>query len=189
MLSPAGRAALLRHARHTIAAHLKGGPPPPPVALDDPLDHSGAFVTLHAGGELRGCIGFPGSSDRLDEVIGRCAIAAATEDPRFPPVSADELPGLELEISVLTPVRPVADLGEIEVGRDGLVAQQGLRRGLLLPQVATEHRWDRETFLSHTCLKAGLRPDAWRGGAKIFRFQAEVFSEQSELTQRNRDLR
>ncbi len=177
MLSPAERTALLRYARDTIAAHLKGSPPPPRVALEDPRDHSGAFVTLHTGGDLRGCIGFPGSSEPLDEVVGRCAIAAATEDPRFPPLSAEELPGLELEISVLTPIRPVADLTEIEVGRDGLVAQDGFRRGLLLPQVATERRWDRETFLTHTCLKAGLRPDAWRTGAKISRFQAEVFGE------------
>ncbi len=187
MLSPVERTALLRFARHTIVAHLKGGPPPPPVPLGDPRDHSGAFVTLHAGGELRGCIGYPGANDPLDEVVGRCAIAAATEDPRFPPLSADELPGLELEISVLTPIRPVDDLTEIEVGRDGLVAQDGFRRGLLLPQVATEHQWDRETFLSHTCLKAGLRPDAWRTGAKISRFQAEVFSEESGTSQRDRD--
>jgi uncharacterized protein (TIGR00296 family) len=80
----------------------------------------------------------------------------------------------------------VADVSEIEVGRDSLVAQEGSRRGLLLPQVPTERQWDRETFLSHTCLKAGLRPNAWRTGAKISRFQAEVFSEQSALTQRNR---
>lgn len=179
MLSPAERAALLRFARETIVAYLEGTPPPPPVPLEAPRDHSGAFVTLHIARELRGCIGYPGSSERLDDVIGRCAIAAATEDPRFPPLSADELPGLELEISVLTPIRPIDDVSEIEVGRDGLVAQDGFRRGLLLPQVATEHNWDRETFLSHTCLKAGLRPDAWRTGAKISRFQAEVFGEKA----------
>ncbi len=177
MLSPAERTALLRFARHTIAAHLKTASPPAPVPLEDPRGHAGAFVTLRIGGELRGCIGFPGSDEPLDEVVGRCAVAAATEDPRFPPLTAEELPGLELEISVLTPIRPVADISEIEIGRDGLVAQGGFRKGLLLPQVATEHQWDREAFLSHTCLKAGLRPDAWRTGAKISRFQAEVFSE------------
>jgi len=104
-------------------------------------------------------------------------VAAATEDPRFPPVTASELPDVTVEISVLTPITVVHDVSEIEVGRDGLVVQDGWRKGLLLPQVATEHRWDRETFLAHTCLKAGLRPDAWRTGAKILRFQAEVFSE------------
>ncbi len=177
MLTPAERAALLRFARETIVAHLTESTPPRGVPLADPLSHSGAFVTLHVRHELRGCIGFPGADSPLDDVIGRCAIAAATEDPRFPPMTAEELPDLELEISVLTPIRPVADLSEIQVGRDGLVAQDGYRRGLLLPQVATEHHWDRDTFLSHTCLKAGLRPDAWRTGARISRFQAEVFSE------------
>jgi AmmeMemoRadiSam system protein A len=177
MLTPAERTALLRFARNTIIAHLNGTPPPSPVPLGDPHDHAGAFVTLHARGELRGCIGYPGSAQPLDEVVGRCAIAAATEDPRFPPLAVAELPDVKLEISVLTPIRPVADFSEIEVGRDGLVAQDGFRRGLLLPQVATEHGWDREALLSHTCLKAGLRPDAWRTSAKISRFQAEVFSE------------
>jgi AmmeMemoRadiSam system protein A len=186
MLTPDERTALLRFARDTIVAHLTVAPPPSPVPLEDPRDHAGAFVTLHVGGHLRGCIGFPGSDRPLDEVVGQCAMAAATEDPRFPPLTAAELPELELEISVLTPIRPVGDLSEIEVGRDGLVAQEGFRRGLLLPQVAIEHHWDRETFLSHTCLKAGLRPDAWRSGAKISRFQAEVFSEESGTSQRDR---
>jgi len=186
MISPSERAALLRFARDTIAAHLNGTRPPAPPPLAAPLEHSGAFVTLHVGGELRGCIGFPGATRPLDEVVGRCAIAAATEDPRFPPVGPEELPALDLEISVLTPIRPVEDLTQIEIGRDGLVAQDGSRRGLLLPQVATEQRWDRERFLAHTCIKAGLRPDAWRTTAKISSFQAEVFSEQSELTHRNR---
>jgi AmmeMemoRadiSam system protein A len=180
MLASTERAALLRFARDTIAAYLTGSAPPPPVGLSDPGAHSGAFVTLHARGELRGCIGHPGSSKPLDEVVGVCAVAAATEDPRFPPLTAAELPGVAVEISVLTPIRPVGAVDEIEVGRDGLVAQDGFRRGLLLPQVAVEHRWDRDTFLSHTCLKAGLRPDAWRTGARISRFQAEVFSDESE---------
>jgi AmmeMemoRadiSam system protein A len=177
MLTPAERTALLQFARDTIVAYLNGTPSPAGVPLDDPRQHAGAFVTLHVHRELRGCIGYPGAERPLDEVVGQCAIAAATEDPRFPPLTAAELPGLDLEISVLTPIRPVADLSEIEVGRDGLVVQDGFRKGLLLPQVASEHRWDREAFLSHACLKAGLRPDAWRTGAKISRFQAEVFGE------------
>lgn len=177
MLTVAEQHALLQFARDTIAARLTGSALPPPVRLDDPQRHAGAFVTLRSAGDLRGCIGYPGSEKRLDEVVGHCAVAAATEDPRFPPVTADELPGLEVEISVLTPIRKVDDVNEIEVGRDGLIVQDGFRKGLLLPQVATEQHWNRDTFLSHTCLKAGLRPDAWRSGAKIFRFQAEVFSE------------
>ena len=180
MLTSTERASLLRFARDTIAAHLHGSAPPPSVGLSDPAAHSGAFVTLHAHGELRGCIGHPGSSQPLDQVVGVCAVAAATEDPRFPSLTAAELPGVEIEISVLTPIRPVDAVHEIEVGRDGLVVQEGFRRGLLLPQVAAERGWDRDTFLSHTCLKAGLKPDAWRTGARISRFQAEVFSEGSE---------
>ena len=180
MLTPVERAALLRFARGTIAAHLTGAAPPPPVPLSDPQAHSGAFVTLHAHGDLRGCIGYPGSRKRLDEVVGHCAVAAATEDPRFPPLTVAELPDVHIEISVLTPIQAVNDVGEIEVGRDGLIVQDGGRKGLLLPQVATERGWDRDTFLSHTCLKAGLKPDAWRTGARISRFQAEVFSEGSE---------
>jgi AmmeMemoRadiSam system protein A len=177
MLTPADRTALLQFARDTIVAHLNGTASPRGIPLDDPHQHAGAFVTLHMRGELRGCIGYPGAERPLDEVVGQCAIAAATEDPRFPPLTAVEVPELDLEISVLTPIRPVADVSEIEVGRDGLVIQDGFRKGLLLPQVATEQGWDRETLLSHTCLKAGLRPDAWRTGAKISRFQAEVFGE------------
>ncbi len=178
MLTTREREALLQFARDTIVARLTGAPPPGRVDLADPQDHAGAFVTLHVNGELRGCIGYPGSEKRLDEVVGHCAVAAATEDPRFPPMSAGELAELDVEISVLTPIRKVNDTSEIEVGRDGLVVQDGFRKGLLLPQVATEQRWDRDTFLAHTCLKAGLRPDAWRTGAKIFRFQAEVFGEE-----------
>jgi uncharacterized protein len=187
MLTPTERTALLQFARDTIVAHLSGTAPPPRVPLDAPQEHAGAFVTLHVRRELRGCIGYPGAERPLDEVVGQCAIAAATEDPRFPPLTRAEVPELDLEISVLTPIRPVADVSEIEVGRDGLVVQDGFRKGLLLPQVATEQGWNREAFLSHTCLKAGLRPDAWRTGATVSRFQAEVFSEDSELAQRDRN--
>lgn len=177
MLTNDERQGLLRLARETLAHHLGGAPAPGPVALEDASCHSGAFVTLHVDRELRGCIGYPGSQDPLDQVVARCAIAAATEDPRFSSVDADELPRTSIEISVLTPITPVTDIGNIEVGRDGLVMEQGYRRGLLLPQVAIEYDWDRETFLSHTCLKAGLPANAWKTGAKIFTFQAEVFSE------------
>ncbi|RPJ76915.1 MAG: AmmeMemoRadiSam system protein A [Acidobacteria bacterium] len=177
MLTDDERRGLLRYARHVIAAHLHGDSPPPPPAVGEPLRHAGAFVTLHAAGDLRGCIGYPGSQKPIDEVVAECAVASATEDPRFPPVHPSELPALSVEISVLTPIEPVRDLRDIEVGRDGLVVEQGFRRGLLLPQVATEHGWNRETFLAHTCMKAGLRPDAWRGAARVSRFQAEVFGE------------
>ena len=179
MLTAGERQALLRFARDTIVARLTGSASPRPVDLERPHDHAGAFVTLHVDRELRGCIGYPGSERRLDEVVGHCAVAAATEDPRFPALTSSELEDLDLEISVLTPIRRVHDVSEIEVGRDGLVVAEGFRKGLLLPQVATEQRWDRDTFLSHTCLKAGLRPDAWKTGAAISRFQAEVFGDRS----------
>lgn len=180
MLTTDERRSLLALARQTLSAHLAGGPAPAPVALAHPDAHSGAFVTLTVEGELRGCIGYPGARQPLDEVVSHCAIAAATEDPRFPSVEAGELPRLSIEISVLTPITPIADVAEIEVGRDGLVIEQAFRRGLLLPQVAGEYGWDRETFLAHTCLKAGLPSTAWKTGAKISRFQAEVFSEDEQ---------
>ena len=107
----------------------------------------------------------------------RCAGDAATLDPRFPPLPLDDLPKVVLEISVLGPVEPVADSAEIEVGRHGLVVEQGTHRGLLLPQVPTEWGWDRATFVSQTCVKAGLAPDAWRSGARLFTFEADVFGE------------
>lgn len=177
MLTDDERSSLVCYAHAVIAAHLRGEAPPPPVTLREPMRHAGAFVTLHAGGELRGCIGYPGSQKPLDEVIAQCAVASATEDPRFPPVHFSELDGLTVEISVLTPIEPVGDVADIEVGRDGLVVEQGFRRGLLLPQVALEHEWDRETFLNHTCMKAGLKAGAWRAGAQVSRFRAEVFGE------------
>jgi len=180
MLTSEERRGLLRHARETLAAYFDGGPRPDPPALADPGGHSGAFVTLEVGGDLRGCIGYPGATESLDQVVAGCAIAAATEDPRFPPLDRREMEDLAIEISVLTPIVAVEDVGEIEVGRDGLVVSDGRRRGLLLPQVAVERGWDRDTLLAHTCLKAGLRADAWKTGARVLRFQAEVFSEKGE---------
>jgi AmmeMemoRadiSam system protein A len=180
MLTGDERRDLLRYARETLKAHFAAAPPPPAPALADASRHSGAFVTLEVHGDLRGCIGYPGARKPLDAVVAECAVAAATEDPRFEPLRARDLPDLQIEISVLTPIEPVEDVGAIEVGRDGLVVSQGSRRGLLLPQVAPEHGWNRETFLAHTCMKAGLRPDAWKTGARVSRFQAEVFSEREQ---------
>ncbi|MBZ0220338.1 MAG: AmmeMemoRadiSam system protein A [Candidatus Methylomirabilis sp.] len=138
-------------------------------------EDSGAFVTINRKGRLRGCIGVFASKDPLWKTIERMAAAAAAEDPRFVPVGEDELPDLDIEISVLTPLRKIADPEEVEVGRHGLVIALGNKRGALLPQVATEHGFDRETFLSEACVKAGLKPDAWKEGASIYVFEAEVF--------------
>ena len=108
-----------------------------------------------------------------------CAGAAALEDPRFPPVRPDELARIDVEVSVLTPPARIADPGRIEVGRHGLVVTRGAHRGLLLPQVALEWGWTREEFLAHTCRKAGLPLDAWREGAQVFAFEAEIFGERA----------
>jgi len=114
----------------------------------------------------------------LLETVREAARAAAFHDPRFPPLRSSELPEIRLEISVLSRPRPVSDLGEIRVGRHGLIVRRGSRSGLLLPQVAEEYGWDRETFLSHTCVKAGLPEDSWReAGTEIEIFGAEVFGE------------
>ncbi len=176
-ITPAERAAFLGLARQAIHAQLTHGPRPR-LEGGTASAHLGAFVSLHVRGELRGCIGHPNADLPLGEVIVRCAVSAATEDPRFPPVTLGELHAANIEISVLGPIEPVTDVQQIQVGRHGLIVAEGYCRGLLLPQVATEHGWDRETFLIHTCRKAGLRPDAWMTGAHISKFEAEVFAEQ-----------
>jgi AmmeMemoRadiSam system protein A len=113
----------------------------------------------------------------LARAVRDCAVAACSADPRFEPVTPGELGRLDLEISLLGPLVPLAAADEIEIGRHGLVVEQGWHRGLLLPQVATEWKWDRETFLAQTCHKAGLARDAWKRGARAYRFEAEVFGE------------
>jgi AmmeMemoRadiSam system protein A len=141
---------------------------------------SGAFVTIRLGGDLRGCIGYIASDLPLARVVDDVARKAATEDPRFPPLTQSELARATLEISVLSPLEKVNDTAEIQVGRDGLVIELYGRRGLLLPQVAAEYGWDRETFLEHTSRKAGLPVDAWKDPeAKIYRFTAEIVDEEA----------
>jgi AmmeMemoRadiSam system protein A len=139
---------------------------------------SGAFVTLKRNGQLRGCIGTLECRQSLAEEVARVARSAAREDPRFEPLRASELQGLDVEVSVLGPLEPIdpCDPNAFEIGRHGLVIEQGARRGLLLPQVATEWGWDRGQFLANTCMKAGLAPDAWRTGATVYRFAGEVFA-------------
>jgi len=175
-LSSNSRRELLRVAREAVlrAAERRGfhvSPPSDPALLRP----GGAFVTLKRGGELRGCIGTFRESDPIYRAVAEMGRAAAAEDPRFPRVTPEEVPELGVEISVLTPLRPVADPAEVEVGRHGVCVVEGVRRGVLLPQVAVEWGWDRETFLDQTCRKAGLPPDAWRHGAQILVFEAEVF--------------
>jgi len=140
----------------------------------------GAFVTLTEGGTLRGCIGFTEPRFPLYETVMQAAIYAATEDPRFRAVNSPELNRLDYEISVLTPLSKVENPALVEVGRHGLVVAKDGKRGLLLPQVAVENRWNREVFLRQTCLKAGLPADAWRQGAEIYSFEAIVFREEKK---------
>ncbi len=168
---------LLGVARGTIEGYVRDRKVPAVSGLSGRLAAPGAaFVTLKKKGRLRGCIGYTEAVAPLFKVVQECAVAAATEDPRFPPVTPAELSSIDLEISVLTPLVPVrAD--EVEVGRHGLMVSHLGRRGLLLPQVPVELGWDRETFLEQTCVKAGLPPDAWRRGATLQAFTAEVFGE------------
>jgi AmmeMemoRadiSam system protein B/AmmeMemoRadiSam system protein A len=144
---------------------------------DDPnlLAERGAFVTLKKKGELRGCIGFIEPVASLCETVIQTAIYAATEDTRFTPVRPEELGDLEVEVSVLTPLKKIDNPRTVQVGKHGLIISMGRNRGVLLPQVPVENNWDRETFLAQACLKAGLPPDAWKKGAEISVFEAIVF--------------
>ena len=175
------RAALLTIARAAVETTARGEPLPaqPEDACTPTLEENGCcFVTLHRQGHLRGCIGTFHPGRPLWKTAQEMAVQASSRDPRFRPVAAEEIPEIDLEISVLTPSVPVSDPGEIEVGRDGLIISRGHTRGVLLPQVATENGWDREEFLDHTCRKAGLSAGAWRGeDTTIERFTADVFGE------------
>jgi AmmeMemoRadiSam system protein A len=176
MTSDADRGLLLAIARDAIVAHVTGTRASAPAGetIDRP---GGAFVTIHRYGELRGCIGHIEADEPLGRVVARCAVAACSLDPRFPALTAEELPYIDIELSLLTPLEPITDAAAIEIGRHGLVVEQDSRRGLLLPQVAVEWKWDAESFLAHTCHKAGLPRDAWKQGARLWRFEAEVFGE------------
>jgi hypothetical protein len=177
-LDAAARTELLGIARRAIAETVRGSQRTETKTANPALQTpQGAFVTITIGGELRGCIGTFREDTPLFRTVAQMAVAAAKEDPRFPPLSAAELPKIHVEISALTPMKPVADVREIEVGRHGLYITRGFNSGVLLPQVATEYGWDRTTFLEQTCRKAGLPKNAWQEGAKILSFEAEVFGE------------
>ena len=147
-------------------------------------EEMGAFVTLTRNGDLRGCIGYPEPVKPLAQAVVEVAISAATGDPRFPPVTAAELEEIQVEVSVLTKPelievqKPAQYLEKVEVGRDGLIVERGMYRGLLLPQVPVEWNWDIEDFLANTCMKAGLPSDCWLDeGVKMYSFQSQIFSE------------
>jgi AmmeMemoRadiSam system protein A len=169
---------LLMLARRALDARVRGEEPPVIEDTDRVGVPAGAFVTIHRADHLRGCLGRLECDSPLDHVVVHLATIVADSDPRFPPVTAEELAEIEIEISVLTQEREIQSLDEIEIGRHGLVVERGGRRGLLLPQVASDHGFGVTTFVEHTCRKAGLPPDAWRYGARLFVFEALVFEEQ-----------
>lgn len=179
MFTEAQQRSLVAIARRAVVAAVTGRADAAPTAEDSGTwpHATGAFVTLKRHGRLRGCIGTLECHRPMAEEVARVAVSAAREDPRFEPLLPEELDGLDVEVSVLGPLEEIqpADAAAIEIGRHGLVVEQGQRRGLLLPQVALEWGWDREEFLSQTCVKAGLPRDAWRRGARIYRFDADVF--------------
>lgn len=178
-LSAAERAALLGIARGTIL-NLLGAAPAPALPTSGPLAQPrGAFVTLQVSGELRGCIGTFSPRGSLAETVAAMARAAATEDPRFPRLRADEVAGLTISVSALRTPHLLEDRARIEVGVHGLMVRKGWNRGVLLPKVAVEHGWDAQAFLKHACLKAGLPAIAARDPELVVEvFEAEEFGEE-----------
>lgn len=170
---------LLRIARESISTYFKGSPPPEPLIQSQRLkENRGAFVTLHDERHcLRGCIGSFMADKPLFRTIREMAVQAAFHDPRFSPLEEEELKDIHIEISVLSPLKEIEDVDEIEVGKHGIYVIKGLYCGTLLPQVAAECCWDRRTFLEHTCMKAGLPPDGWKEDARVLTYSAQIFSE------------
>ncbi|MDI9393975.1 MAG: TIGR00296 family protein [Euryarchaeota archaeon] len=183
-----GRAAV-KLARKTIEAFLSEGKIPDSQELGIDIspvfgEYRGVFVTLSEDGLLRGCIGHPYPDSTLEDAILDSAISAATRDPRFPPVEEEELKSITVEVTILTQPEKInaspKDLPDkVEIGKHGLIVKQGYYQGLLLPQVAPENNMDSIDFLSHTCIKAGLSPDAWLKGAEVYCFEGQIFKEKN----------
>lgn len=179
MLSLQDGERLVRYARDVIERHVRGLPL---KELENYEEKRGVFVTINKGKNLRGCIGIPEPIMSLNKAIKEAAVSAC-HDPRFPDLRENELDEIVVEVSVLTPPRliesdPANYPKEIKVGRDGLIVERGFYKGLLLPQVAVEYKWNSEEFLAHTCMKAGLHPNAWMDReTKVYRFEGEVFAE------------
>lgn len=177
-LSEADRKSILELARQAVeqaVRHRQLLKEIPKAEIFD--EHCGVFVTLTVGGKLRGCIGVIEAKAPLGETIVRCATESALEDPRFSPMQPDELPRLGIEVSLLSPLERIQS-EQVEIGRHGLLVEQGYRRGLLLPQVAVEHHMDREQFLRETCHKAGLPADAWKvPETRIYGFTCQIVHE------------
>ena len=169
---------LLEHARQTIRNFLNNETAPSLPKPDPLLDKKrGAFVTLRKKGELRGCIGHIEEDRPLREAVAAMALQAAFNDPRFSPLSAEELAEIEIEISVLTYYHKINDLREIIPGLDGVLLKKNGKQSVFLPQVAAERKWDRAELLNHLCLKAGLKAGCWKKNSEIYTFRAVVFGE------------
>jgi AmmeMemoRadiSam system protein A len=169
---------LLKIARETIVSYVTNGTVPPVESLSAGLNSEcGCFVTIKQHSQLRGCIGNFVSDKPLYSLVQEMAVSAATRDPRFYPMKQPDLADFKLEISALSPLHLAASVDEIEIGTHGIYLVKGSYRGVLLPQVATEYGWDREEFLKHTCIKAGLLENAWRKDCEIYIFSAQVFGE------------
>ena len=178
MLSAKEKHLLLKIAREAINAYVREGfVPQRELTSVNLLAKQGCFVSIKINGMLRGCIGNFTSDKPLYQLVQEMAICAATQDPRFYPMKKSELENFNVEISVLSPLSMIASIEEIEVGVHGLYLEKNFSRGVLLPQVAVEYGWDRNTFLSQTCLKAGLGKDEWREGADIYTFSAQVIKD------------
>lgn len=178
-LSPDNKKTLLKLARESIVSAFEDKNPPYPEKISGALNEKlGAFVTLNINDRLRGCIGTFRADQPLFKIVAQMARQAAFSDPRFPPVEKNELKQIDIEISVLTPMKRIMDPMTVEVGRDGLYMISGIRSGVLLPQVPVEYGWDKIKFLEQTCMKAGLHPGAWKEeSTEIYTFQAEIFGE------------
>ncbi len=177
-LADKDKGTLLGLARMAIATYIMDKKIPDPKIDEEGLNTKcGAFVSLHKDGNLRGCIGVFTSDNPLFKTIPLMAVSAAFEDARFSPVTEEEVKDLDIEISVLTPLKKIENVDEIEIGTHGIYIVKGRHRGVLLPQVAVEQGFDRNLFLDHTCLKAGLKAGAWRDGTEIYTFEAEIFDD------------
>ena len=177
-IAPHDQEYLLDLARKTIVSYVTDQVIPPSESNRKQLCSTrGCFVTITADGDLRGCIGNFMSDKPLYRLVQEMAVSAAVRDPRFYPMQTSDLDSFELEISVLSPLSRISSVEEIEVGVHGIYLEKNLSRGVLLPQVAVEYSWDRETFLDQTCIKAGLRTTDWKEGADIFIFSAQIFKD------------
>lgn len=176
-LSRSEQKKLLDLAREAIIGYVREGKVPDREESEPNLQgHQGCFVSIKMNAQLRGCIGSFTSDKPLYKLVQEMAISAATRDPRFYPMKPADLSDFTLEVSVLSPLEKISSPEAITVGIHGIYIEKNSSRGVLLPQVAVEFGWDRDTFLSQTCLKAGLRPDDWKEGSSIYVFSAQIFS-------------